>query len=73
MGLLCRGKPLLVVAALGRCLWSAAAALRDLGLKGRGRKVRAGREKLAQVPGIGRGVCSKGNLKGVAGREEGLE
>lgn len=43
------------------------------GLKRGGRKVRADTEKLAQVSGVGRGVCSNGNLKGVAGREDGLE
>lgn len=42
-------------------------------LKSRGRNVRADTGKLAQVSGVGRDICSKGNLKGVAGREGGLE
>lgn len=43
------------------------------GLKSGGRNVRANTGELAQVSGAGRGICSKGNLKGIAGREDGLE
>lgn len=35
--------------------------------------MRADTGKLAQVSGVGRGVCSEGSLKGVPGREDGLE
>lgn len=65
----------MVVATLGRWLL----VQQQLGtweeerLKRRRRNVRADTGKPAQVSGVGRGGCSKGNLKGVAGREGGLE
>lgn len=77
MGILCRGKPpngggntgKMVVKVQQQHLgtWG------EEGLKSRGTNERADTGKLAQVSAVGRAVCSKGNLKGVAGREDGLE